>query len=114
MAGKKCSKVEADRRVHAVYRFLQEFKSRTWILQHISDEWGLSQRSGEIYIAKARELMQQDFQMERKDLAAQVLSAYLAVYKKALEQNQLSNTIGALAGISRLTGIEQKPGRGSK
>ena len=103
---KKCTLHESARRTQIVYEMLCAFKSKNSIVQHCSDEWGVGERQAEKYLARARELMQKDFQIERKDLAAQVLSGYLAVYRKAMEQNQLSNSVGALAGIARLTGIE--------
>ena len=109
---KKCTLQESARRTQIIYEMLSGFKSKNSIVQHCSDEWGVGERQAEKYLARARELMQKDFQIERKDLAAQVLSGYLAVYRKAMEQNQLSNSVGALAGIARLTGLEPKQGKG--
>ena len=84
------------------------------MVQFMAVEWGLSERSADKYFERARALLRADYDIRREDMAAKLLQGYERVFQKALEQNQLSNTIGALAGIARLTGLDPRQGKGSK
>ena len=102
----KASKAEIEERIHTVYQMRIAGKSRTDILRHASDKWGISTRQTENYIAKAQKLVRSDYEMDRKQLTAEQISRYEKVFEKAFAKNQLSNCIGALSGISRLAGLE--------
>ena len=103
---KKSTKAEIEERVHTIYQMRIAGKSKTDICRFSSAEWGVTERQAERYIAKAQELVRDDYQMDRKQMLAEVISRYEKVYEKAFAKNQLSNCIGALSGISRLTGLE--------
>ena len=62
---KKCTNTEADQRVNAVYDLLLRAHSRTQIIRFASDSWGVGDRQAEIYMARARQLMALDAELER-------------------------------------------------
>lgn len=79
------------------------------IRRYLAEQYGLSTRTSERRIADARQvLVDEASKIDRQQLAAQILSSYQIVLRKAANSNQLNNALGALSGIARLTGLEQK------
>ena len=61
----KSTNAEISLRVNEVYGLLTRGYSRSQILQHSSEVWGVSGRMGDNYIAKARELIDADCNLSR-------------------------------------------------
>lgn len=52
-------------RVHEIYRLLIKGASRYRILRHATEKWKVSERTGETYLAEARQLLARDLEIER-------------------------------------------------
>ena len=77
--GKKSTKSEKEFRVQAVYGMLVDGKSRTDICQYCSETWEVSERTGDHYIADARQRLEKDCQITREHLLAE-LSLVIALF----------------------------------
>jgi hypothetical protein len=62
---KKGTEHEKILRVHEIYRLLVKGASRYRILRHATEKWQVSERTGETYLAEARQLLTRDLEIER-------------------------------------------------
>ncbi len=86
---------------------------RDWLAQGLrphqvrrkcAEEWGLKTRAAESRMQLARQRMVQDLEsIDRKEKAAELLEAAAEILQLARETRQLSNALGALGFISKLT-----------
>ena len=106
--GKKATAATAQARVDQCYRWISECKTRPDILQLASDQWGVSERMIDEYIARAREQITKDWTIDRKEYVTQLSQKLEYVAKKSLESNQNSNAIGAYGLQARILGIDGK------
>ena len=106
--GKKATAATAQARVDQCYRWISECKTRPDILQLAADQWGVSERSIDEYIRKAREQITKDWTIDRKEYVTQLSQKLEYVAKKSLECYQHSNAIGAYELQARILGIDGK------
>ena len=101
------SALDIAEQVHLVRRMLNSGRTSYEICQALATAYGLPQRTAFRRIAEAREQQVRELeQLDRKQLAAQLLNAAAEILAEAKESKQLSNALGALGYISRLTGLE--------
>ena len=92
-----------------VRKMLTMGKSPFEIRQALALQYGLPERTAERRISEARQQMVKELEMiDRKELAAQLLQTAEEILGEARQTRQLSNALGALGFISRLTGMEPK------
>ena len=104
MAGKtRCTAAEKIFRANRVARMIANGATRSDIVHYAAQEWGLSKRQADDYIALAREVLKEDWNMDRQAYLATLLSQLNIVHKKALETNQLNCVVGAINTAARLT-----------
>ena len=72
LMAKKSDKAEIDRRVHTVVKLLSSAKTSSYICRFASEEWGVDKRTAERYLAKAREIIREDYSVERSDFLGTV------------------------------------------
>ena len=77
------------------------------IRQVLTIKYGMSQRTVERRISDARaEQVDALEKLDRKQLAAQLISAAYEILGEARESRQLNNALGALGFMARITGLE--------
>ncbi len=103
---KKSTNLEVTHRVNAVYKLLAEGQSRTQVLQFCSEKWGVGERQGENYVARAREKLINDCEMERPAWIAEALQRLRTIEQKAMAKNQPASAINAITLQAKLIGIE--------
>jgi hypothetical protein len=103
---KKSTNVEIDERVNAVYDLLLRAYSRTQIVRHCSDQWNVGERQAENYMARARQLMQLDAELERPQWLAAAVARLVEYERRASESNQLGIALKALEDQAKLLRFE--------
>lgn len=103
---KKSTNVEIDERVNAVYDLLLKAYSRTQIVRHCADTWGVAERQAENYMARARQLMQLDAELERPQWLAAAVARLHEYERRAAESNQLGVALKALEDQAKLLRFE--------
>jgi hypothetical protein len=79
------------------------------ICRSLAISHGLPERTARRRIAEAREHMAKEIDvLDRRQLAAQLIRTAEEILGEARETKQLSNALGAIGFISRVTGIEPK------
>lgn len=103
------SAADIAQQINTVQRMLTHGKNTYDICQALALEYGLPERTARRRIAEAREQLRAEVaSLDRQDLAAQLIKAAQEILGEARETRQLSNALGALGFISRVTGIEPK------
>lgn len=103
------STLDIAEQINAVAKMLTMGKSPYEIRQVLAMQYGLPERTADRRISEARQQLVRDVEsIDRKELAAQLLRAAEEILGEARQTRQLSNALGALGFISRLTGMEPK------
>ena len=103
----KSTNAEISLRVNEVYGLLTRGYSRSQILQHCSEAWGVSGRMGDNYIAKARELINDDCNLSRHAFLAECLAGIRTIRQKAEAEKQHQTALNAIKLQAELTGLVQ-------
>ena len=103
---KKSTNVEIDERVNTVYDLLLRAYSRTQILRYAADTWGCGERTAETYMARARQLMQLDAELERPQWLAAAIARLQEYERRASDKNQISIALKALEDQAKLLRFE--------
>lgn len=103
---KKSTINEVDARIHETYKLLLSAWSRTEIIRHGSETWGIGERQVENYISEARKLLALDAELERPQWLQSALARLLAYEKQAAQQGQLNTAIAALEKQAKLLRFE--------
>ena len=102
MANGRTSKNEHEFRVNKVANLLSVGTVRSEIIHFGSSEWGVSQRTVENYIQTAREILKQDFDVDRRQFTAEVLSQYASLAKEARKSGQLTVALGCINSMAKV------------
>ena len=100
----KNTNAEMNKRVNEIYSLILSRVNRTQILQYASKKWGeISDRTVDSYISKARDLIQKETAINRKDALAEHIATRNQLYQIALKKETfirifdfLSNMKGAV------------------
>jgi hypothetical protein len=93
---KKSTNTEIDSRINDVYDLLLKAYSRTQIVRHCAENYGIAERQAENYIARARKLMQLDAELERPQWLAAAVARLAEYERQGVDSKQLQVAIRAL------------------
>ena len=102
MANGRTSKNEHEFRVNKVARLMSVGTVRSDILQFASAEWGVTQRTVDSYISDAREILKQDFDIDRRQFTAEVLAQYASLAKEARKSGQPTVALGCINSMAKV------------
>ena len=102
----KSTKIEVNHRVNTCYKLLAEGQSRTQILRFCSDQWGITERQAETYLARAREKLMEDAEMERPAWVAEALQRLRTYEQAAYKSRQNQVAINAVQAQAKLIGLD--------
>ena len=103
---KKSTNTEIDERVNTVYDLLLRAHSRTQILRYAAETWQVSERQAELYMSRARQLMQLDAELERPQWLAAAVARLQDYEREARAKGNLSIAITALEDQAKLLRFE--------
>lgn len=102
----RSTKVETEHRINAVYKLLSEGQSRSQVIQFCSEKWGVTDRQGDNYMARAREKLMEDCEMERPAWIAEALQRLRTYEQAAYKQKQNQTAINSIQAQAKLIGID--------
>jgi len=102
----KSTKIEVNHRVNTCYKLLAEGLSRTQILQQATEQWGVTERQAETYLARARDKLMEDAEMERPAWVAEALVRLRNYENAAYKQRQNQTAINAVQAQAKLIGLD--------
>lgn len=101
----KSTKLESHLKVQEIYGRLTSGQSRTRILHDCSEQWGCSQRQIETYLARARQMIEDDCAMARPAFLAELLAGVRDVREKAMKTNNHGVALACIKLQAELTGL---------
>ena len=102
----RSTKVETEHRINHVYKLLSEGQSRSQVIQFCSEKWGVTDRQGDTYMARAREKLMEDCEMERPAWIAEALQRLRTYEQAAYKQKQNQTAINSIQAQAKLIAID--------
>ena len=99
---RQSEKIEIDRRVDQIVKMLAVGKRRSECIQYAAETWGVSSRSTDKYLLLAREIIRKDWDVERKDFMAGIMSQLATLHDEARRKEHLHIALGALNAQARI------------
>jgi len=103
----KSTKAAKEFRVNTVYKLLIDGKSRGDIVQFCSDEWNVSIRQGDTYIAEAREKIEADCTISRQEFLAEAIVGLRSIRQQAERRGQYQVAVNTVRLMTELVGLDQ-------
>ena len=103
----KSTAAEVHMRVNRVARMLSNGAVRSEILQYSAKEWGVSVRSADEYIKKARVLLAEDWEIDRRTFTAELLSQLASLQKDSRKNGQGHIALGCINSAAKIAQIMQ-------
>jgi len=95
-------------RTQTIYGMLCDGKSRSEILRFVTEEWKLSERMGEDYLARAYALLEKDCEMARPAFLSELLGGIRSIRQQAERRGQMQVALNAIRLQAELTGLAAK------
>jgi len=105
MPAKGSTSVKIEMRVNRIARLLANGATRSECVQYGANEWGLQPRQIDSYISKARELLKEDWEIDRKTFVAELLSQLATLQKEARKSNQPHVALGCINTAARIARV---------
>ena len=105
MARGRSTKAEADYRLNKVAKLLSTGHTRSQIFQFATTEWGVSERTVDNYLADARKILKEDFDIDRRQFTAEVLAQYTTLQEEARKSGQLSVALGCINSMAKVAQV---------
>ena len=102
---KKIGKAAMDMRINRIARLLANGGTRSDCIQYAAKEWGIGTRSTDTLIARAREILRDDWEIDRRSFTAEILAQLSSIQKEARKTGNLSVALGCVnqaAKVARL------------
>lgn len=105
---KKSTSAEVDRRVHEIVKLISSAKTNSYIFRFCSEEYGVTRRQAENYLKRARDIIRDDYTIERSEFMASRIALLDKIAEASIKQGQHSNAVGALRLQAELTRLLDK------
>jgi len=96
---------ETTFRAQTVYGLLCDGSSRQEIIQFAAEKWQVTERQADNYIAKARDLLNQDADLTRPSFLAEALGRLRNYEKQAAKRGQVQVAINSVRLQAELVGL---------
>ncbi len=99
---KKATNAEIELRQREVYKLLCNHATQSEILDYCYTKWGIKPAMARQYLRRVRERVKEDWELDRAQFMADLLTQYASLAKKARSSNQDNVTLGCLNQMARL------------
>lgn len=101
----KSTKAEKEMRINRFARLLSNGATRSDCVQYGASQWGLCTRQSDQYIAWAREVLRDDWEIDRRTFTAELLSQLASLQKEARKTNQGHIALGCINSAAKIARI---------
>jgi hypothetical protein len=102
MAAKGTTGAETDLRVQTFARIISGGGRRSDCIQHARENWGVTDATCDTYLMKARAQLKADWDIERPQMIADLLSQCSTLQLEARKAGQLHIALGAINTAAKL------------
>jgi hypothetical protein len=99
----KANSAEVNKRIHEIVRLLSCAKTTHYLIRFCAEEYGVGSRQAESYIARAKAIIKEEYNIERSDFLASRMGILDKVIEQSIRDGQNSNAVGALKLQAQLT-----------
>lgn len=97
---------ERMRRVHAVYKMMCRGESRTTIVRSCAESWGIKTRVVDNYMSEARDLLREDFAVDRFQFAIETMANLRELRSLSIRSGQYSVALGCTTRMATLAQLD--------
>lgn len=105
MAADKTTQAEVELRVARFGRIIANGGKRSDCVRYAAENWGVSERTVDRYLMKAREQIKSDWDLERPQMIADLLSQCSSLQMEARRSGQLNIALGAINTAAKLADL---------
>ncbi len=105
MAKKKATQSEKEYRTYRIAGLLSRGVTRSEIIKYTAAEWGVKLRQTEQYIQDARIVLKKDFDIDRRQFTADMLSQLSTLQKEARNTGQLHVALGCINAMAKIAQV---------
>jgi hypothetical protein len=102
MPAKGTTQAETDQRIRQFVQIIANGGRRSDCIQYASKKWGVSDRTADSYLAAARDQLRADWDLERPQMIADLLSQCSTLQLEARKAKQYHIALGAINTAARL------------
>ena len=102
---KKANQNEKEYRTLRIAALIGKGATRSDLLRYTANEWGLKERQSDQYIQDARMVLKKDFDIDRRQFTADVLSQLSTLQKEARNNGQLHVALGCINAMAKIAQI---------
>ena len=102
MAAKNTTKAETELRVAEFVRIVANGGRRSDYMRYAADQWGVSERTIDKYLALARDQIRADWDLERPQMVADLLSQCATLQQEARAKGHYHIALGAINTAAKL------------
>jgi hypothetical protein len=101
----RSTQLETQERAAHFARIIANGGRRSDCVRFAADNWGVGERSCDKYLAMARDKLKADWDIERPQMVADLLSQCATLQQEAREKGQLHIALGAINTAAKLAQI---------
>ena len=105
MAKKKATQSEKEYRTYRIAGLLSRGVTRSEIIKYTAAAGGVKLRQTEQYIADARIVLKKDFDIDRRQFTADMLSQLSTLQKEARNTGQLHVALGCINAMAKIAQV---------
>lgn len=102
MGAKNTTKAEVEQRAQRFARIIANGGRRSDCCRYAAENWGVNQRTVDRYLQRAREMLKSDWDIERPQMIADLLSQCSTLQIEARRAGQYHIALGAINTAAKL------------
>ena len=99
---KKIGKAAMDQRINKIAKLLATGATRSDCMQFGAKEWGIGTRSVDTLIARARDILRDDWEIDRRTFTAELLSQLATLQQEARLKGHGHIALGCINSAAKL------------
>jgi hypothetical protein len=102
----KCTPEETQARINKIIELVSECKPEWSVRRDLAAEWGVSERQMQRYMSAAHQAIVDLWEIKREAFVARSMEKLETIIARAINSNQLSAAVGAVACQLRVVGCD--------
>ena len=101
----RCTKIELEIRVNEFAKQLAHGARRPDLVRYAAEQWGLCERSADKYIHLAYQALKKDYDLDRSEMVAYLLSQVATLQQEARLSKNLNVALGCVNSAAKIAAL---------